>query len=232
MEKAQKNKTVVVAPKSKILNKTSQRGERKLVRSRGIKRPREETQETLSIRSGSRLRANREKRAKKAVTQIDLTTWEGTNPTSTGTRNQEQPDNGLEAPLAPGNLNSSEDGFDGDLSGDTPPVRRVTVTFHAYYLGEWRRTDAVSVQPDNPVKAQSIADRYARDLDRGARFYDRALRKVDVNHCVRAAVDDATFTILMTFGRDLVVTRQVIASVTQLLENVGNDGQLINDEIS
>ena len=88
-----------------------------------------------------------------------------------------------------------------------------------------------TVSSDNPIEAQIIAERYARDLDQSARFYDCRLRKVAVDECVRAAIDDGSFTILMSFGRDLVVTQDLVASVTQLLENVGNDGQANEDDI-
>jgi hypothetical protein len=81
------------------------------------------------------------------------------------------------------------------------------------------------------MEAQSIADRYARELDWNARFYDRTLRKVGVSQCVRAAIDDSSFTILMSFGKDLAVTRHLATSVAQLLANVGEDGQLIEEEI-
>lgn len=35
----------------------------------------------------------------------------------------------------------------------------------------------------------------------------------------------------MVFGRDLSVARHLVASVASLLENIGNDGQIIEDEI-
>lgn len=111
------------------------------------------------------------------------------------------------------------------LSRDSPPGQRITITFHVYERGGWKRTDMVSVRSENPVEAQVIADRHAQDLDQNARFYDCGLRKVAVNECVRAAIDDGSFTVLMSFGRDLVVTRHIVASAAQLLENVGSDRQ-------
>ncbi|KAH1519476.1 hypothetical protein CDV57_01297 [Aspergillus fumigatus] len=121
----------------------------------------------------------------------------------------------------------TSEGFGNDL----PPGRRVTITFYAYDRGSWRRTDTVSVSSDNPHEAQNIADHYAQDQSNSARFYDSALRKVAVDECVRAAITDGSFTILMCFGRDLMVTRHLDASVARLLENIGNDGQVIEDEI-
>ncbi|KAL2829037.1 hypothetical protein BDW59DRAFT_142760 [Aspergillus cavernicola] len=103
-----------------------------------------------------------------------------------------------------------------------PPGRRVMVTFHVYKRGEWRTTDVVSVSPDHLAEAQTIANRYARDPNRNARFYDGRLRKVAIDECIRAAIDDGSFTVLMSFGRDLVVTRQVVASVAPLLQTVGS----------
>jgi hypothetical protein len=121
----------------------------------------------------------------------------------------------------------TSEGFGNDL----PPGRRVTITFYAYDRGSWRRTDTVFVSSDNPHEAQNIADHYAQDQSNSARFYDSALRKVAVDECVRAAITDGSFTILMCFGRDLMVTRHLDASVARLLENIGNDGQVIEDEI-
>jgi hypothetical protein len=121
----------------------------------------------------------------------------------------------------------TSEGFGSDL----PPGRRVTITFHAYDGGNWRRTDTVIVSSDNPHEAQNIVDHYAQDQSNNARFYDSALRKVAVDECVRAAITDGSFTILMCFGRDLMVTRHLDASVARLLENIGNDGQVIEDEI-
>ncbi|KAL2868382.1 uncharacterized protein BJX67DRAFT_350654, partial [Aspergillus lucknowensis] len=37
-------------------------------------------------------------------------------------------------------------------------------------------------------------------------------------------IDDGSFTVLISFGRDLVVTWQVVASVATLLWTIGNDG--------
>ncbi|GFG10588.1 hypothetical protein IFM5058_05002 [Aspergillus udagawae] len=121
----------------------------------------------------------------------------------------------------------TSEGFGNDL----PPGRRVTITFYAYDRGSWRRTDTVIVSSDNPHEAQNIADHYAQVQSNSARFYDSALRKVAVGECVRAAITDGSFTILMCFGRDLMVTRHLDASVARLLENIGNDGQVIEDEI-
>ncbi|KAH3547517.1 hypothetical protein KXW20_005957 [Aspergillus fumigatus] len=110
---------------------------------------------------------------------------EGLESTASGPGSHEQPDNRPEvpAPLAP-------ESRDGELPHDVPPGQRVTLTFHAYDSGRWTRTDTVSVSLDNPTEAQIIADRYARDRSKNARF----------------------------FGKDLVVTRFLVASVKQLLQ--------------
>lgn len=87
---------------------------------------------------------------------------------------------------------------------------------------EGRRADTVLVSSDNPHEPQNIADHYAQDQSNSARFYDSALRKVAVNGCVHAAITDGSFTILMCFGRDLMVTRDLDAPVARLLGNIGN----------
>ncbi|KAL4954728.1 hypothetical protein BDW69DRAFT_183210 [Aspergillus filifer] len=122
------------------------------------------------------------------------------------------------ASLAPGTIQEG-------LSSDAPPERRVTETFHVYEQGEWRKMDMVFVSPHHLAEAQIIADRCARDPNQNARFYDGRLRKVAVDECVRAAIDDGTFAVLMGFGRDLVVTRHLVASVAQLFGTVGSDGE-------
>ncbi|KAF7133642.1 hypothetical protein CNMCM5793_004950 [Aspergillus hiratsukae] len=137
-----------------------------------------------------------------------------------------RPDNRLEnpAPLAP-------ERTDGDLPSDVSPGRRVRITFYAYEGGSWTKTDTVSVSSNNPTEAQSIADRYAREQGKNARFYDRKLRKVAADESVRAAIADGSFTIFMSFGRNLHVTRHLSASFAQLLQNIRNDGQAIEDSI-
>jgi hypothetical protein len=91
-------------------------------------------------------------------------------------------------------------------------------------------TDVVSVDSDHPVEAQAIAERYARDPEQEVHFYDRSLRKVAVDQCVRAAIDDGSFTVLMGLGRGLAVTRNLVTSVTELFENVGTAGPVIEEE--
>ncbi|RAL17636.1 uncharacterized protein BO97DRAFT_419872 [Aspergillus homomorphus CBS 101889] len=110
------------------------------------------------------------------------------------------------------------------------PQGRVTITFPAYQRGEWMVTDADSVDSAHPVEAQAIAERYAPNPEQEARFYDRPLQKVAVDRCVRAAIDDGSFTVLMDLGRGLAVTRKLVASVTQLLQNVGTAGPVIEEE--
>ncbi|RAL09441.1 uncharacterized protein BO97DRAFT_445522 [Aspergillus homomorphus CBS 101889] len=108
------------------------------------------------------------------------------------------------APLAEGGINRGP-------AGSSSPEGRVTITVRAYQRGEWIVTDAVSMDSLNPVKAQAIAER-----GRGPVF--------------RAAIDDGSFTVLMSLGRGLAVTRGLVASVTQLRENVGMAGPATEDE--
>ncbi|KAL4864153.1 hypothetical protein BDV12DRAFT_201386 [Aspergillus spectabilis] len=111
------------------------------------------------------------------------------------------------------------------ITSDAPPERRVTITFHVHEQGAWRKMDMVSVSPHHPTEAYIIADRYARDPNQNARFFDGRLRKVAVNECVRAAIDDGSFAVLMSFGKDLVVTRHLVASVAELFRAVGSEWQ-------
>lgn len=149
-----------------------------------------------------------EARVQGEVTQLDATQRDITNPISTGV---------------------SGSNNQGPASGSSPG-RRATITFRAYQRGEWTTRDMVSVDSDHPVEAQAIAERYARDPEQEVHFYDRSLRKVAVDQCVRAAIDDGSFTILMSLGRGLAVTRNLVASVTELFENVGTAGPVIEEE--
>lgn len=121
----------------------------------------------------------------------------------------------------------------GSHSDDIQPGRNVTITFRAYDRGEWRKLDVVSVNASDPREAQKLANHYARAEGQNARFYNHALRKVSVNQCVRAAIDDGTFTILMSLGRELTVTRQLVASVARLFEGVvANTAAATDDKVS
>ncbi|CEL09500.1 hypothetical protein ASPCAL12635 [Aspergillus calidoustus] len=109
------------------------------------------------------------------------------------------------------------------LSSDVPLERRVTVTFYVYERQAWKKMDMVSVSPTQLAEAQIIANRYALDPSQYARFYDGRLRKVAVDECVRAAIDDGSFTVLMSFGKDLKVTRHLVASVAQIFKSAGSE---------
>ncbi|KAL4936127.1 hypothetical protein BDV06DRAFT_228182 [Aspergillus oleicola] len=198
--------------------------------------------------SSPRRAPNVKDRAQKVVTQLSFGQIAATNPTPTDMENQQQPGYGLEGSAPIGNLstNTTTNTATNTVTETDPtntateveptntvtstatntasnasPARNVIVTFRVWEKGEWRITDKKVVKSDSPLEAQMIADLYARDHDRNARFYDWQLRKVAVGECVRAAIDDGSFTILMSFGRDLVVTRYLLKSVKQLMENVG-----------
>ncbi|KAL2810079.1 hypothetical protein BJX63DRAFT_329670 [Aspergillus granulosus] len=79
------------------------------------------------------------------------------------------------------------------------------------------------LSPGQLTEARTIADGYTRDPNRNARFYNSQLHKVAVDECIRAAIDDGSSTVLMSFGRGLVVTRQLVASVAPLLRTLGSD---------
>ncbi|CEJ55660.1 hypothetical protein PMG11_01908 [Penicillium brasilianum] len=158
------------------------------------------------------------------VTQLDATQPDITNLVRTGVRDvvREHDEANDPAPLAVGSISRGPSG--------SPPEGRVTITFRAFQRGEWIVTDAISVDSANPVEAQAIAERYARDPEQAAHFYDRSLRKVAVDQCVRAAINDGSFTVLMGLGRGLAVTRKLVASATQLLESVETAGPVIEEE--
>ncbi|RAL04901.1 uncharacterized protein BO80DRAFT_441141 [Aspergillus ibericus CBS 121593] len=114
----------------------------------------------------------------------------------------------------------------------TPAGTEVTITFRAYERGEWMTLATIPVDASDPHEAQKVADRYARVEDQNARFYDRSLRKVSVNQCVRAAIDSGTYTVLMSLGKELYVTRQLIASVARLFdEGLQTPGVTTDDEL-
>lgn len=138
-----------------------------------------------------------ESRVQKGVTQLDFTQWDAANPIGIGVRGLEQASYEAQdpAPLAAGSTG-------GGPSSVSPPGRRVTITFHVYQRGEWRRTDTVSVNSKNLVEAQLIADRYTRDPDRETHFYNRLLRKVAVDKYIRAAIN-SSFTILIILSVSL-----------------------------
>jgi uncharacterized protein YaiL (DUF2058 family) len=83
--------------------------------------------------------------------------------------------------------------------------------------------DMVTVNPTQLAEAQIIANQYAQDPSQYARFYDGQLRKVMVDECVRAAIDDGSFTILISFGKDLIVTRHLVTSVAQIFKSAGSE---------
>jgi hypothetical protein len=146
---------------------------------------------------------------------VNLEEWvlEGLELTALGPGSHKQLDNRPEVP-APLALESR----DGELPHNVPPGQRVTLTFHAYDSGRWMRTDTVSVSLNNLTEAQIIADHYARDWSKNVRFYNEGLQKVAADECVCTAIVDGSFKILMSFGKDLVVTRFLVALVKQLLQ--------------
>ncbi|PYH99208.1 hypothetical protein BO71DRAFT_476744 [Aspergillus ellipticus CBS 707.79] len=101
-------------------------------------------------------------------------------------------------------LNGSEAG-PRSSSGDTD--KTVTITFRAYERGRWKKMCSLPVTKSDIREAQRVADQYAQAEHQNARFYDRSLRKVSVNWCVHAVIHDGTFTILMSLGRSLHITR-------------------------
>ncbi|KAF4210373.1 hypothetical protein CNMCM5878_004502 [Aspergillus fumigatiaffinis] len=217
MEEAQENEPIgMAAVPSKRKRSSSLRHEQDAqIRVREIKAVRESKRVKQSQvgESGTPGASQVELASPLRAVNLEERVSEGLDSTASGPGSHEQPDNRPEVPgpLAP-------ESRDGELPHDVPPGQRVTLTFHAYDSGRWTRTDTVSVSLDNPTEAQIIVDRYARDRRKNARFYDEGLRKVAADECVRAAIVDGSFKILMSFGKDLVVTRFLVASVKQLLQ--------------
>ncbi|KAL4962593.1 uncharacterized protein BDV14DRAFT_177896 [Aspergillus stella-maris] len=227
ISESEEPRTVVSSRKRKFLEvskKDEQQGHLKPWGRRAVEKLRDADQkqtnggsspETSQMGLSSPRRApNVKDRAQKVVTQLSFGQIAATNPTPTDTENQQQPGYGLEGSAPIGNLSTN-------TASNASPARKVTVTFRVWEKGEWRITDTKTVKSDSPLEAQMIADQYARDHDRNARFYNWQLRKLAVDECVQAVIDDGSLTILMSFGRDLVVTRYLLKSVEQLMENVG-----------
>ncbi|KAL4899293.1 hypothetical protein BDW74DRAFT_183826 [Aspergillus multicolor] len=131
--------------------------------------------------SSPRRAPNVKDRAQKVVTQLSFGQIAATNPTPTDTENQQQSGYGLEGSAPIGNLSTNTATNTAtntvastatDTASNASPARKVTVTFRMWEKGEWRITDTKIVKSNSPVKAQIIADQYARDHDRNARFYD------------------------------------------------------------
>ncbi|KAJ5155476.1 hypothetical protein N7492_008279 [Penicillium capsulatum] len=173
--------------------------------------------------SSQRRAVDVEARVQGEVTQLDVTQPDITKSVSTGVSGVVHDEANDPTPLAVDSINRGP-------AGGSSPEGRVTITFRAYQRGEWIVTDAVTVESANPAEAQATAEHYARDPEQEAHFYDCSLRKVAVDQCVRAAIDDGSFTVLMGLGRGLAVTRNLVASVTQVLENVGTAGAVIEEE--
>jgi uncharacterized Zn-finger protein len=103
---------------------------------------------------------------------------------------------------------------------DAPREQKVIVKFYVYEQQKWRKIKIVSASPDQPAEAQIIADQYAQDPDKMARFYDGRLRKVAASECVRAAIDDKSFVVFMSFKKELAVTRLLEVSAQDLVRTV------------
>ena len=80
----------------------------------------------------------------------------------------------------------------------------------------------VSVSSDYLAEAQILADRYIQDSNRNVRFYNNQFCKIAVDKCIRAVIDNNNFIVRISFGRDLIVTRQLVASIVPF-RAVGSD---------
>ncbi|KAL4756748.1 uncharacterized protein BDW70DRAFT_144438 [Aspergillus foveolatus] len=109
------------------------------------------------------------------------------------------------------------------LSSGVQPERRVTVTFYVYERQAWKKMDMVFVSPTQLAEAQIIATDMHEIPANMHRFYDGRLRKVAVDECVRAAIDDGSFTVLTSPGKDLIVTRHLVAPVAEIFKSSGNE---------
>lgn len=126
--------------------------------------------------------------------------------------------------------NSEATGHQGKGEAQGAPAGQ-KVKFHVYEQGAWRKIDTVSVRPGHLAEAQTIANQYAQDPNQKARFYDDQLRKVSVDSCVRNAIDNGSYTVLMSFRRDLPMTRRITASAALLLKTGGNGEQGYEPEL-
>lgn len=95
------------------------------------------------------------------------------------------------------------------------------IIFKAYEKGEWKVTDQVQVDPNDPSEAERIAFKYARKENQHARFYNKALRLVTAAQCTQAAIDDGSNIVLMSLWQDLKVTRDKVAEVAEMVKADG-----------
>lgn len=103
----------------------------------------------------------------------------------------------------------------------------ITITFRYYEKRKtledttWPQSDQIMVEPDNfaaSSEVQRLVEKYARKK-RYARFYNRYLRKVTSNRCVQAAIEDGSYTVFMSLGEDLEVTKEKLEEVAEVLED-------------
>ncbi|KAI1934753.1 hypothetical protein LOZ66_005608 [Ophidiomyces ophidiicola] len=94
----------------------------------------------------------------------------------------------------------------------------VTIIFKARDKhGEWEKLRELEVDPSDPSEVERLAKKDARN--RHAIFYDKNLRIVTPAQCFAAAVKDGTNTIFMALNGELEINEEVVASVSQALDD-------------
>lgn len=86
----------------------------------------------------------------------------------------------------------------------------------------WRVSDQIVVGPDGfaaSSEVQRLVESYERNENKRARFYNRHLRKVTAARCVQAAIEDGSYTVFMSLGEDLQLTKEELKNIAEVLED-------------
>ena len=76
------------------------------------------------------------------------------------------------------------------------------------------------VDPSDPSPIRRIASKNARE--RQATFYNQNLRQVLPGQCFNTAIEDSTNIIFITFGDNLVVSKEAVNSIVRVIEASSN----------
>ena len=83
--------------------------------------------------------------------------------------------------------------------------------------GEWEKViHELDVDPSDPSSVERVAKKDARNQK--ATFYDKDLRIITPAQCFHAAIEDGINTIFMTYGEELSVDEETVASVSRSLD--------------
>lgn len=97
-----------------------------------------------------------------------------------------------------------------------PSDKSITIYFQCLDRGEWKQYHSMTVDPSDPSTVERMAKKSARN--HGAFFYDKQLRTLSPAQCFEAAIEDGTNTIFMSLGGELLMTENMLASVSSYLD--------------